>query len=416
METTLINRLPELIEADITSGKKLPMRDSTNNRIFNFGEKAILKSWRKKTNEVVKSILDAMLKLKKIEARGKLYRDAANAQHERYLDEKNAHENKILEYKKAIEKHAKTLDFYHRLNGFRNRDTETNQQGMEQSMKKVNLWSNIWIVILIETIVSFATWAIQRESLGLESIIVRIVFLFSIGMASVYQLYLYQKTGKRLLKIMHDIVLLLGFVCIIDGLFVGYFLGNVSTSPSTDFNLDPISIKQQINKTEGITYFMINFPGIFEFLTAVLITLYGKMMAVPKMKTTAEVTSPTTKIESSVDMKIALINNAIADLNKKIEEENTLFSRIEEENAIYLKESQTKCAEFEANKAELDDIISQKTDELKALLDQVLENMAYYRSCLLEALSLKLDVPPHSLPPYELATESDIKNFYSINL
>ena len=67
-----------------------------------------------------------------------------------------------------------------------------------------------------------------------------------------------------------------------------------------------------------------------------------------------------------------------------------------------------------------DETISEKKDELEKHLDQVEEDMAQYRSVFLEARSMKLDVPVQSLPPYELATKSDIKNYlkkyHSINI
>lgn len=416
METTLINKFPELIEMDINSGAKLPMRDSNNYRTDNYGDRAVRDSWKNKINEAVKSIRDAMSKLKKIERIGKCYLDDANKKREWFLTEKKAHEDSIRKFKAEIEKHKKKLEFYNHLNSLRNRDMESNPQKTKQHSKKTNLWGNIWLVILIEAIVSFATWVIQREALGIDNIITRIVFLFSIGMASVYQLYLYQKTGKRLLKVMHDIILLLGFVCIIDGLFVGYYWGTVTTAPSTDFNLDPVSVEPQINKAEGISYFLKNFPGIFEFLVTVLITFCGKMIAVPKTKASAEVTTQTTKKECTIDIKIAMANKAIAELNNKIEEENARFSKIEEINNENLKASQAQQKEYETMKKACDDTISEKKDELKNLLERVVEDMAHYRSCFLEALSMKLDVPVQSLPPYELATETDVKHYYSINI
>ena len=420
MDTTLINKIPELIEMDINSGAKQPARDSQNFRTTNYGDRAILDSWKNKINPLVKSIQEAMSKLKKIERIGKCYLDDATKKREWFSAEKKAHEDSIRKFNAEIEKHKKKLEFYNHLNSLRNRDIESNPQKTKQHSQKANLWGNIWLVILIEAIVSFATWVIQREALGIDNIITRIVFLFSIGMASVYQLYLYQKTGKRLLKVMHDIILLLGFVCIIDGLFVGYYWGTVTAAPSTDFNLDPVSVEPQIYKAEGISYFLKNFPGIFEFLVTVLITFCGKMIAVPKMKASAEVSAKTTKMESIIDIKIAMTNKAIAEVNNKIEEENARFSKIEEINNENLKASQAQQKDYETMKKACDDTISEKKDELENHLDHVEEDMAQYRSDFLEARSMQLDVPVQSLPPYELATKSDIKNYlkkyHSINI
>ena len=226
MDTTLINKIPELIEMDINSGAKQPARDSQNFRTTNYGDRAILDSWKNKINPLVKSIQEAMSKLKKIERIGKCYLDDATKKREWFSAEKKAHEDSIRKFNAEIEKHKKKLEFYNHLNSLRNRDIESNPQKTKQHSKKTNLWGNIWLVILIEAIVSFATWVIQREALGIDNIITRIVFLFSIGMASVYQLYLYQKTGKRLLKVMHDIILLLGFVSLMPSISESFSMIN----------------------------------------------------------------------------------------------------------------------------------------------------------------------------------------------
>lgn len=408
METPIINNYPELIEMDINSGANYPERDSSGVRSFSMGERAILTYWEKPIKEQLKIIFDANSNLIKTETRAKLYYEGVKKHHEQYLAEKRELEDKILQREKEIQKKEKNRDFYIRLKSFGNSSVGFQENGKRRDAKKQSLWSNVLLVVVIESIVSAATWMIQRETLELESIFTRIGFLLAIGVASVYQLRLYYNTGKKLIKVFHDITLFLSFICIIDGLLVGYFFGDISATTTSGFNLEQVYLEEQISESRGIESFLVSFPGAIELITTVLLLLISKMQAVEQVKHTKQESN-------SIDKKITFENIGIEDLKKENKEDKVRLSRIKELDAVYQKESQEMLVKFEKEKNAFKESSSMGKYELDKIVEAIVYVLSVFRSDRIEADALKNSVAVSSLPPYELATESDVRTIQSIN-
>ena len=91
------------------------------------------------------------------------------------------------------------------------------------------------------------------------------------------------------------------------------------------------------------------------------------------------------------------------------------FGQIENQYSACQKESREQLAEYKQIKEDLENAITTQQEEMENYLAEVVRNLAEYRSFLLEALCMKLDVPKTTLPSYEPATKSDVEQYYSIN-
>lgn len=419
METGNINDYLESIDRNIESGAALPKRDISGQRIFNEPESHYLNS---RENQIKKKAdnyqaIDEQLKCVKERAESRL--ENLKKRQKEFLAQKEGHKDTILKCKKKIEQLCETIDYYNNLKDMGNGGLEMATNKKKRTKKNDNLFGNILLIIIVEAVVSAATWMIQREALPLESIIIRIGFLVSIGAASVYQLHLYQKTSNKVFKTFHNITLILGFICILDGLFIGFFMSDTAASTTLSFDLtDQVNV-EQLDSSKSLTLTLFKkFPGIAELLITIGLLFASKIVGSESLK--HEITSVETNQWSSINLKIASAKTKISKQNRMIEDECHKISLCEASDSAYIEESLQECAKFKKDIEDLVEKMSSVKNEINKDIIEETNELAHFRTLYLEILSLKPNTTSVFMPKYEVATENDVRQYYrqhhSINI
>lgn len=419
METENINDFLDSIERDIESGAALPKRDVLGRRTFNETESRSLDRREKQLKIKVDNYHALEEKLKHLKERIVCRLDDLKKRQKEFQAQKECHKDTILKSKKKIEQSSETIDYYNNLKDMGNECLEMASGKKKRAKKNNNMFSNILLIVIVEAVVSAATWMIQREALPLDSIIIRIFFLVSIGAASVYQLHLYQTTGYKVFKTIHNITLFLGFVCILDGLFIGFFMGDTAVSTTMSFDLaDQVNVEQQ-DSTKSLTSILLKFPGIGELLATVGLLFASKMLMGSESSKHGKTNAETSKL-SSINLKIASAKAKISKQNRIIEEEYNQIRLCEVSDSVYIEESRQECAKYKIEIDELVGKMSEVKNEINKVITEETNELAYFRTMYLEILSLKPGIASAFIPKYEVATENDIKQYHrqhhSINL
>lgn len=418
METGNINDFLDSIDKDIDSGAALPKRDISGRRTFNETESRSLDRREKQLKIKVDNYHAMNEQRKHLKERAECNFEDLKKRKKEFQAKKEGHKDTILKCKKKIEQSYETIDYYNNLKDMGNGGLEMASGKKKRAKKNSNLFSNILLIIIIEAVVSAATWMIQREALPLDSIIIRIFFLVSIGAASVYQLHLYQTTGNKVFKTIHNISLFLGFVCILDGLFIGFFMGDTEVTTTMSFDLaDQVNVEKQ-DSAKSLTSILLKFPGIGELLATVGLLFVSKIIGSESTKPGK--TNAETDQLFSINLKIASAKAKISKQNRIIEEEYNQIRLCEASDSAYIEESRQECAKYKKDMDDLEEKMSEVKNEINKVITEETNELAHYRTLYLEILSLKPGIASAFVPKYEVATENDIRQYHrqhhSINL
>lgn len=419
MNTTTTNNpimaaVGEDVSQMITGGEQLPSRDASGNRFYNHGENKMFRIYEPKVRLNQNAITTASKEVEIGEATRKILGAELQAAQEKYENDQRDDENELVVFNNKIE--AAEVEVAVLPLSVEN-DTPKNK-GKQRNPK--GLFSFLLVAFIAEFVAFLATFNLQQENLSTDAIWWRLAY---IGVIYVYTIILYLKYVKTRIPTVKGMLIgciLLGFVCLLHALAVTFLNLDVVTTTSAGYDLTQIEPVETKTDTSILSN-LISKPGLAEFLIATLLVFVGEIVTIDgKNMEGAETTAKSDNVPSvdSVNIDIDVIDrlNAARRLAILKQRRAKLIERCNKRTATFEAYVNNINAQLEANEQKLKQAqtdLDKSQQEMEALLDKVVSDLAKYRKLLLSELAFRLSVEVSSFK-YEPATKADVKAYYKL--
>jgi hypothetical protein len=398
----------------ITGGDQFPSRDASGNRDFNHGENRILRIYETKVRLIQNAITKALKELGIGEAARKILGAELQAAQEKYEKDQHTDEKELADFNNKIEMaemEVAPMSLSVEEDAPKNKDKKRKPKG---------LLSFLLVAFIAEFVAFLATFNLQQENLSTDAIWWRMAY---IGVIYVYTIILYLKYVKtRVLAVKGLLVgcILLGFFCLLHAVAVTFL--NLDTVTTTNAGYDLTQIDPAVTETNtSILTNLITKPGLAEFLVATLLVFIGEIVTIDgKKKEETETADESVNMLSEDTIAIDIDNidkhNAARRLAILKERRAKLLERCNKRTTLFNELVDNINAQLEANEKKMEQAqteLDKHQQEMEALLDKAVSDLAKYRKLLMNELAFKLAVDMSSFK-YEPATKADVKVYYKL--